>query len=47
MFMQFLGYEIEFGHSEAYKLINSKKFSEKYTGYMFTSKHLMVNLLWF
>ena len=38
MFMQFLGYEIDFGHNEARKLMASKKFSEKFTAYMFTSE---------
>ena len=40
MFMQFLGYDIDFGHEVAKKLITSRKFSEKFTGYMFTSKLL-------
>jgi hypothetical protein len=40
MFMQFLGYDIDFGHKEAKKLLKSKKFSEKFTAYMFTSNHL-------
>ena len=32
--MYILGYEIDFGHYEAAILINSPKFSEKYTGYI-------------
>ena len=31
--MYILGYEIDFGFSESFFLINSDKFSEKYTGY--------------
>lgn len=34
--MYILGYEIDFGHFEAANLINSPKFSEKYTGYIAT-----------
>ena len=37
--MQFLGYEIDFGLQVAKYLLSSKKFSEKFTGYMFTSKN--------
>lgn len=32
-----LGYEVDFGMSECVYLINSGKFSEKYTGYVATS----------
>ena len=32
--MYILGYEIDFGHFEAATLINTAKFSEKYTGYI-------------
>ena len=31
--MFILGYEIDFGYNESFFLINSSKFSEKYTGY--------------
>jgi AP-2 complex subunit alpha len=36
LYMYILGYEIDFGHFEAANLINSPKFSEKYTGYIAT-----------
>jgi AP-2 complex subunit alpha len=34
LYMYILGYEIDFAHFEAANLINSPKFSEKYTGYI-------------
>jgi AP-2 complex subunit alpha len=34
--MYILGYDIDFGHTESAFLINSQKFSEKYTGYIAT-----------
>lgn len=34
--MHILGYEIDFGHFESATLINTAKFSEKYTGYIAT-----------
>ena len=34
--MYILGYEIDFGFYEAANLINSPRFSEKYTGYIAT-----------
>ena len=36
--MFILGYEIDFGFKESFFLINSSKFSEKYTGYAAISK---------
>ncbi|EGR33264.1 hypothetical protein IMG5_057290 [Ichthyophthirius multifiliis] len=36
LYMYILGYEIDFGHFQAANLINSSKFSEKYTGYIAT-----------
>jgi AP-2 complex subunit alpha len=36
LYMYILGYEIDFGHFEAATLINTAKFSEKYTGYIAT-----------
>jgi len=36
--MFILGYEIDFGFTESFYLINSDKFSEKYTGYAAISK---------
>jgi len=39
--MHILGYEIDFGHYEAANLINSPKFSEKYTGYIATGRNLV------
>lgn len=48
LFMVILGYDVDFGHEEAVTLILSGKFSEKYTGYMATSKsdpslHLLIS----
>jgi len=40
LYMYILGYEIDFGHFQAANLINSSKFSEKYTGYIATGKKL-------
>ena len=37
LYMLILGYDVDFGHLEAANLINSPKFSEKYTGYIATS----------
>jgi len=37
LYIYVLGYEIDFGQIEAVDLINSNKFSEKYTGYVSTS----------
>lgn len=39
--MSILGYEIDFGHIESANLINSLRFSEKYTGYIATG--MLVN----
>ena len=39
LYMYILGYEIDFGHFQAANLINSSKFSEKYTGYIATGKN--------
>lgn len=36
LYIYILGYEIDFGHFQAANLINSSKFSEKYTGYIAT-----------
>ena len=36
LYMYILGYDIDFGHNESSFLINSPKFSEKYTGYIST-----------
>lgn len=41
LYMYILGYEIDFGHFQAANLINSSKFSEKYTGYIATG--ILVN----
>jgi len=38
LYIYILGYEIDFGHFQAANLINSSKFSEKYTGYIATGK---------
>ena len=37
LYIHILGYEVDFGQNEATLLINSSKFSEKYTGYVATS----------
>lgn len=37
LYMMTLGYDVDFGHSEAATLIAAAKFSEKYTGYVATS----------
>ena len=37
LYMLTLGYDIDFGQSEAATLITAAKFSEKYTGYVATS----------
>lgn len=36
LYIYILGYEIDFGHEIAAYLINSPRFSEKYTGYIAT-----------
>ena len=36
-----IGYEVDFGQNECTNLINSPKFTEKYTGYVATS--ILVN----
>lgn len=41
--MFILGYEIDFGFEESFYLINSNKFSEKYTGYAAISIHHYIN----
>ncbi|KAL4505321.1 hypothetical protein ABPG72_002383 [Tetrahymena utriculariae] len=41
LYIYILGYEIDFGHFQAANLINSSKFSEKYTGYIATG--ILVN----
>jgi AP-2 complex subunit alpha len=43
LYMHILGYEIDFGQYEAANLINSNKFSEKYTGYVATSECSLFN----
>jgi len=46
LYMYILGYEIDFGHFQAANLINSSKFSEKYTGYIATGKQKEKLLSW-
>lgn len=38
LYMMTLGYDVDFGQHEATTLIAAAKFSEKYTGYVATSK---------
>ncbi len=46
--MYILGYDIDFGHTESAFLINSPKFSEKYTGYVATGqKNNNMKEFWF
>lgn len=44
MFMQFLGYDISFGHTQAALLMNTKKYTEKAAAYMFISKKQTLRL---
>lgn len=41
MYIYILGYEVDFGQEVAASLINSPKFTEKYTGYIATG--ILVN----
>lgn len=39
LYIHILGYEVDFGLQESFFLVNSSKFSEKYTGYAAISTH--------